>query len=223
MRMAADDQARLEALGLFDAQWYRSRYPDVAGSVLSPWEHFLNYGAVLGRAPGPGFDPGEYLEANDDVARAGHDPLLHYLRRGHDEGRHGVAPWVRARSTEKTAEKLAGAVDKHLRAYGTGVSEPRPCEPHSSERHVSRPDASFIAYFRTLHKHNDSGVGINSVFGYHPDATLGEIHLSGFSFLNNFSLPDMEPTRGKGVMVHIGASREEARLKKQRQDIKKGR
>lgn len=84
-------------------------------------------------------------------------------------------------------------------------------------------DTSFIAYFRTLHKHNDSGIGINSVFGYHPDATLGEIRLSGFSFLNNFSLPDMEPTRGKGVMVLIGASREEARLKKQRHDIEKGR
>lgn len=142
MRMTADDQARLEALGLFDAQWYRSRYPDVAGSALAPWEHFLNYGAVLGRAPGPGFDPGEYLEANDDVARAGHDPLLHYLRRGHDEGRHGVAPWVKARSTEKAAKKRAGTVDKNPRAYEAGVSEPRPCEPHSSERHVSRPDAS---------------------------------------------------------------------------------
>ncbi|MES3674768.1 glycosyltransferase [Halomonas elongata] len=112
MSMERDDQARLDALGLFDAQWYRSCYPDVDAGPLSPWEHFLQYGVVLGRAPGPGFDPAAYLAANEDVARAGDDPLLHYLRQGHAERREGVAAWVKERAatlaTEESSHRESG-------------------------------------------------------------------------------------------------------------------
>ena len=80
-------QQRLQALGLFDAEWYRAHYPDVAASGLAPWEHFVRYGALLGRRPGPGFDPVRYLEANPDVGGAATPPLVHYLRDGEREGR----------------------------------------------------------------------------------------------------------------------------------------
>jgi len=38
----------------FDPGWYLAAYPDVALSGLDPLEHYLRYGAPLGRAPGPG-------------------------------------------------------------------------------------------------------------------------------------------------------------------------
>lgn len=78
---------RLEASGLFDAAWYQRAYPDVSGSGLTPWVHFLNYGLDWSRTPGPRFDPDAYLEANPDVARAGENALTHYLMLGQAEGR----------------------------------------------------------------------------------------------------------------------------------------
>ena len=38
----------------FDAGWYLSAYPDVAQSRMDPAEHFLRFGQLLNRDPGPG-------------------------------------------------------------------------------------------------------------------------------------------------------------------------
>jgi glycosyltransferase involved in cell wall biosynthesis len=78
---------RLEASGLFDAEWYCREYPDAAASDSAPLTHFLCYGLDEGRAPGPKFDPEAYLAANSDVARAGQNALRHYLMSGQAEGR----------------------------------------------------------------------------------------------------------------------------------------
>lgn len=80
-------QRRLEALGLFDGRWYQRHYRDVAASGLGPWEHFIRYGAFLGRSPGPDFDPRAYREANPDVVGTALLPLLHYLQYGYRESR----------------------------------------------------------------------------------------------------------------------------------------
>ncbi|MBB3142619.1 glycosyltransferase [Halomonas organivorans] len=77
----------LEASGLFDAEWYRTTYPDIEDGPLSPWEHFLQHGLQEGRAPGPGFSPAEYLAANPDVSAAELPAMEHYLRWGRQEGR----------------------------------------------------------------------------------------------------------------------------------------
>lgn len=78
---------RLAAVGLFDADWYRRTYADVAENGLSPWAHFLAHGWAEGRAPGPRFAPADYLAAHPDVAAAGVDALSHYLENGRREGR----------------------------------------------------------------------------------------------------------------------------------------
>ncbi len=49
--------------------------------------HYLQQGAALGLSPGPLFDGPWYLANNPDVAKAGLNPLLHYLDSGHVEGR----------------------------------------------------------------------------------------------------------------------------------------
>lgn len=75
-------QQRLDALGLFNAEWYCRQYPDVAASGLSPWQHFIRYGGMMGRLPGPGFDPEAYMAAHPEAADAILPPLLHYLKYG---------------------------------------------------------------------------------------------------------------------------------------------
>lgn len=72
---------------LFDPDWYLSRYPDVGLSGIDPAQHYLQFGALLGRDPGPDFSTRFYLEVNGDVARAGVNPLVHYERSGREEGR----------------------------------------------------------------------------------------------------------------------------------------
>ncbi|HKY39096.1 MAG TPA: hypothetical protein VJN18_24325 [Polyangiaceae bacterium] len=78
----------LAASGLFDRNWYLAAYPDVArAGGIDPAQHYLRYGADEGRDPGPRFSTRKYLKRYPDVARAGMNPLLHYLEFGLDEQR----------------------------------------------------------------------------------------------------------------------------------------
>lgn len=73
--------------GLFDADWYRSRYLADETSDLDPIDHYVDHGRAQRLSPGPGFDAQWYAEANPDVAASGHDLFLHYLQHGREEGR----------------------------------------------------------------------------------------------------------------------------------------
>jgi FMN phosphatase YigB (HAD superfamily) len=78
--------ARIEGSGLFDAEWYRTTHvPNLSPNQAA--RHYLWEGAALGMNPGPLFDGEWYLGNNADVARAGLNPLLHYLESGRAEGR----------------------------------------------------------------------------------------------------------------------------------------
>jgi hypothetical protein len=72
---------------LFDESWYLTTYGDVAGSGLSPREHYVRSGAYEGRNPGPHFDTMGYYLANPDVAHASWPALVHYVGFGRAEGR----------------------------------------------------------------------------------------------------------------------------------------
>ena len=89
-----DKQLVLDVLasGLYDEAWYRSVYPDVSEQPLPAIEHYLRFGAVMGRSPGPTFDAARYLSDYPDVLRAGLNPLVHYLRHGRQEGRKAHGP-----------------------------------------------------------------------------------------------------------------------------------
>lgn len=73
--------------GIFDSEWYRATYKDVEILGLSPIEHFVKYGVMMGRNPGPGFDLRFYLSSNSDLGPGGLDALLHFIRHGKAEGR----------------------------------------------------------------------------------------------------------------------------------------
>jgi hypothetical protein len=72
---------------LFDAAWYRSEYPDLAGARMKPEIHYRRYGAKEGRQPNPFFDTRWYVENNPDVASGPLNPLDHFLLFGASENR----------------------------------------------------------------------------------------------------------------------------------------
>ncbi|TGY90310.1 glycosyltransferase [Marinicauda algicola] len=77
----------LERSSLFDADFYRSTYPDVASRGEDPVLHYLLRGADEGRNPGPDFSTRRYLSQNPDVASSGLNPLYHFIKFGVNENR----------------------------------------------------------------------------------------------------------------------------------------
>jgi hypothetical protein len=79
---------RIDAASLlFDSEWYRETYPDVAAASLDPVKHYFDSGFREGRNPNRYFDTNWYVSNNPDVAAAGQNPFLHYLLYGAMEGR----------------------------------------------------------------------------------------------------------------------------------------
>jgi hypothetical protein len=91
------DAALLAKSELFNADWYRRTYPDVAVAGLDPYLHYLRHGAAEGRNPSPLFDTREYLSRNPDVAAMAVNPLVYHLRHRISEKR------KTARSNERPA------------------------------------------------------------------------------------------------------------------------
>lgn len=87
---------------LFDREWYLSQYSDASNSNLTPEQHYLDVGAEKLYDPSPIFSTLDYLRANPDVAAAGINPLLHYLRFGKLEGR-ALRPATATDKPEATA------------------------------------------------------------------------------------------------------------------------
>lgn len=90
-------ERKLIRSGLFDADWYKSEYPEVAESGLSAARHYLDEGYCRGCRPNPFFDTRWYLEQYEDVRRSGMNPLLHYavhgIREGPDPGPQFKTSW----------------------------------------------------------------------------------------------------------------------------------
>ncbi|MFO1098525.1 MAG: hypothetical protein U1E81_09775 [Xanthobacteraceae bacterium] len=94
---------------LFDTDWYRRAYPDVAASRINPVLHYVTYGAREGRDPGPSFSSRGYLECNPDVAASGINPLVHYLLYGASQGR---VPSGKIKPTTLRADRIIQAPPK---------------------------------------------------------------------------------------------------------------
>jgi hypothetical protein len=73
--------------GLFDTEWYKSRYPDAVKNGYTPVAHYLDEGYLRGYQPNPLFDTRWYLDRYEDVRRSGANPLVHYMTYGFREGR----------------------------------------------------------------------------------------------------------------------------------------
>jgi glycosyltransferase involved in cell wall biosynthesis len=97
--MTPADVQLLQESDLFDSDWYTTAHPEVRDLAITPHEHYLRIGAMLGYDPGPAFSTTGYLLDAPDVDAAGVNPLAHYLRLGRSEGR----------SVRRAGEELASA------------------------------------------------------------------------------------------------------------------
>jgi len=100
---------------LFDPDFYRATYPDVAQSNEEPLVHFLRAGAWEGRRPNRTFHTASYLAENRDVARLGLNPLAHFLSAGQAEGRRPNPFFDPSRHPEILNEIRATASEDHPR------------------------------------------------------------------------------------------------------------
>lgn len=77
---------QVQQSGLFDAEWYLKTYRDVARAESDPFQHFMEFGSLELRNPGPHFDATWYLEEYPEVRSSGLDPFSHYLKIGKSKG-----------------------------------------------------------------------------------------------------------------------------------------
>jgi hypothetical protein len=75
----------------FDESYYLETNPDVREKRLDAALHYLVYGWLEGRDPGPFFSTEAYLARHPDIGAASLNPLLHYEAHGRGESR-GVLP-----------------------------------------------------------------------------------------------------------------------------------
>ena len=88
-----DPRFRLvEESGLFDAAFYREKYPDLAG-VEDLLGHYVKYGSREGRWPNPEFETRYYQETH--LGHSDELPLIHYIRVGREKGLETRDPNVR--------------------------------------------------------------------------------------------------------------------------------
>ena len=129
----------------FDAEYYASRYADIAGAASEPFEHFMEFGWREGRDPTPEFRTAQYVAFYRDVAEAGENPFVHYVLDGEREGRL-PAPLTTLRSwfapefdvdyyLDRNEDVAAGGVDALDHYILTGWREGRDPNPTFSTSH----------------------------------------------------------------------------------------
>ena len=112
---------------LFDAGFYASKYPDIAGA-RNPWAHYIAFGASESRNPHPLFDTRYYLARNRDVAASGINPLMHYFEYGASEGRDPGARFDTSWYIERYPDVRGEGVNPLLHYWLHGRAEGRlPC------------------------------------------------------------------------------------------------
>jgi FMN phosphatase YigB (HAD superfamily) len=104
------DVETVKTSGLFDTEYYLTRYPDIREHNVEPIRHYLEYGALERRDPSGEFSTEFYLSDNFDVLQAGINPLLHYISYGRQEGRNpqpGIIDFARNSKIERSHHRVA--------------------------------------------------------------------------------------------------------------------
>jgi GT2 family glycosyltransferase len=97
----------------FDPIWYQVKYPDVKGTSMSPFMHFIEYGAREGRLPNRRFSQECYLALAPEVASSGIPAPLHFLMQGWEEGRltNWLDRYVEQSFDREIRERISGLLD----------------------------------------------------------------------------------------------------------------
>ncbi|MDM7459642.1 MAG: glycosyltransferase family 2 protein [Paracoccus sp. (in: a-proteobacteria)] len=109
----------LRASGLFDPEWYLSRYPDVAQSHLEPIRHYIELGMAMKRDPGPNFSTGFFADVFALQGSTGESAVLEFMKNG-IAGLHadrvmlaaaGLAQQGRRKDAVRFARRVLGSMD----------------------------------------------------------------------------------------------------------------
>jgi len=173
----------------FDAQWYLDTYPDVAQIRMDPAEHYLKYGALLRRDPGPGFSTLFYTATHGDVEKGRHNALVHLLRHLRETGR----------EPEPRPESVLVA------AYGVSLDGNHDMAIELARRHL--PEGSrqglHILQANAAMVRNDEALWLEHLNAYLATFALKPIRLKGEgALLDRFTTDAMKPVT-EGPLVSI--------------------
>ncbi|MEA2869485.1 MAG: hypothetical protein QOE39_4200, partial [Bradyrhizobium sp.] len=123
----------LRSIGLFDEEFYKDSYPDIAEAKVDPFEHFMLHGFREGRNPSNMFDTKFYIQRylKGEVTQ---NPLLHYLEHRNEAG-------VFPRPPENEAT-IPSEIKRFTRP-GPAFEEPRPLAADA------KPRAKILANYLT--------------------------------------------------------------------------
>jgi len=108
---------------------------------MDPWTHYQNYGAREGRDPNAWFDTSAYLQANEDVAAAGINPLDHYHQFGWREERDPSAAFDTRAYLAANPDVAAAGFDPLSHFLQFGIYEGR--DPHGDNLRSINPSIVF--------------------------------------------------------------------------------
>lgn len=91
-----DGVERLRETKLVHHDWYHVEYPDVAELRMRSTEHYLRFGAAMGRKPNKRFDTKFYVKQYLEGSATSENPILHYWQNQHKH------PRVRPTDTERS-------------------------------------------------------------------------------------------------------------------------
>lgn len=77
----------LKDSGYFNSLYYRLHNPSLWFSCKNLLQHYLIFGWLNGKNPSAEFNGNKYLAVYPDVEQAKANPLVHYLKKGRNEGR----------------------------------------------------------------------------------------------------------------------------------------
>ncbi len=128
MTTLAEKVGLLRTSGLFDEAWYVARYPDVARTSLSPAEHYIRIGQLLGRKPNAGGEATAvtgFLAASR-VSEVAESWLDDDLRSAIAASRLYDDAWYRANCAHDLPAAADGLADYFQRSASTPSIDPGP-------------------------------------------------------------------------------------------------
>ncbi|NHQ74974.1 glycosyltransferase [Roseovarius gahaiensis] len=180
------DAETIRKSGYFDADWYRATYPDVDRLGMDPAEHYLRFGALMRRDPGPEFCTGFYLDSHPGGWQKTTNPLVRFQGKGGGEmaPKHHSVLWAAANLAER---------GQHARAIA--LAERYLPEDLAYSAHILRANAALAKG-----REDDWLAHLNAYLGRFDVAPL--VLKGEGSLLDRFSTAPLPPVTG-GPLVSV--------------------
>lgn len=180
----------------FDEEYYLVRNPDVVNAGVTPFQHYVHWGAAENRVAHPLFDPAWYVERYREAARFPGGAIRHYATYGWRE-RLDPHPAFAARSYAAATGCAQDALAHYLANGAYGAPDPHPLFDGARYRAL-RGDIGARAPLADLLADPHSAIDPHPLFdtayyrAHSPDAVAGGNH-PFVHFLTNGSVEGRAP------------------------------